>query len=114
MLAPSKFITVPTGIKIRGFGNPELELQIRPRSGLLFSHGITTFLGTVDNDYRGEVKVCLFNLSEKDYLIEPYERIAQAVLIEIAPRVYKELAPLPEPVTDTERGENGFGSSGKQ
>jgi dUTP pyrophosphatase len=87
------------------------EVQIRPRSGLAFKHGITVLNspGTIDSDYRGEIKVLLVNLGEEDFEIKKGERIAQAV---IAPVVQAEFEEVKE-LSDTKRGIGGFGSTGK-
>jgi len=100
---------VPTGIKIElphGY-----EAQIRPRSGLSIKNGISLIncVGTVDEDYRGEVKVGLVNLSKEEYTIKRGERIAQMV---IAPTTRAEIKVASE-LTETQRGEGGFGSTGK-
>jgi len=100
---------VPTGIKIElphGY-----EAQIRPRSGLSIKQGISLIncVGTVDEDYRGEVKVGLVNLSKDSYVIKRGERIAQMI---IAPTTRAEIQVVSE-LTDTQRGEGGFGSTGK-
>ncbi len=86
------------------------EAQIRPRSGLAIKHGITCLNtpGTIDADYRGEVKVILINLGQEDYLIQPGERIAQMV---IAP-VHQASVKVVTELTTTERGLGGFGSTG--
>ncbi len=99
---------IPTGLKVSipsGY-----EWQIRPRSGNALKHGITVLNspGTIDSDYRGEVKVILANLSEKPFRIRRGDRIAQAVL---APVVYPRFK-LVESVPETQRGEGGFGHSG--
>ena len=99
---------VPTGLYI---ALPEgYEAQIRPRSGLAAKKGITVLNapGTVDADYRGEIRVVLVNLSGEDFLIEPGERIAQMVVARHE-RVEWEAA---EELEDTERGTGGFGSTG--
>ncbi|ACM92504.1 deoxyuridine 5'-triphosphate nucleotidohydrolase [Nautilia profundicola AmH] len=87
------------------------EVQIRPRSGLAFKHGITVLNtpGTIDSDYRGEIKVLLINHSNEAFEIKKEERIAQAV---IAPVVQAEIIEVEE-LSDTERGAGGFGSTGK-
>ncbi len=99
---------IPTGLKVSipsGY-----EWQIRPRSGNALKHGITVLNspGTIDSDYRGEVKVILANLGEKPFRIRRGDRIAQAVL---APVVYPRFK-LVESVPETQRGEGGFGHSG--
>ena len=87
------------------------EAQIRPRSGLAFKHGITVLNspGTIDADYRGEIKVLLVNLSEEDFVITDGERIAQMVIAAHA-RISFQLA---TQIGETVRGEGGFGSTGK-
>ena len=101
---------VPTGLYIelpQGF-----EAQIRPRSGLAIRQGITCLNtpGTVDSDYRGEIKVVLVNLSAEEQLIQPGERIAQMVIQRIEKVILNEVAILEE----TTRSSGGFGSTGKQ
>ncbi|MDQ0090570.1 dUTP pyrophosphatase [Paenibacillus anaericanus] len=100
---------VPTGLAIAMPAG--LEAQIRPRSGLAFKHGITCLNtpGTIDADYRGEIKVLLINLGEEPFTIKRNERIAQMVF-QIVPDV--NLIPVDE-LSDTERGAGGFGHTGK-
>ena len=90
---------------------PGFEVQIRPRSGLAYKHGITVLNtpGTIDADYRGEIMVLLINLGEEDFEIKKGERIAQAI---IAPVVQAEIIEVEE-LSVTKRGEKGFGSTGK-
>ena len=83
-------------------------LTIRSRSGLAFKHGVTAFHGTVDADFRGEVMVLLHNAGHNDVVISDGDRIAQAMLVAV-PRIEFEVA---EQLSLTERGANGFGSSG--
>ncbi len=87
------------------------EIQIRPRSGFAFKHGITVLNspGTIDSDYRGEIKVLLINLGSEPFEIKCGERIAQAV---VAPVIQAEIEEV-ENLSDTERGSGGFGSTGK-
>ncbi|WP_456469726.1 dUTP diphosphatase [Caminibacter sp.] len=87
------------------------EVQIRPRSGLAFKHGITVLNspGTIDSDYRGEIKVLLINHGSEPFEIKYGERIAQAV---VAPVIQAEIVEV-ENLSDTERGSGGFGSTGK-
>lgn len=108
-LKPLDRVLVPTGIKIElehGF-----EAQIRPRSGLSIKHGITLIncVGTIDEDYRGEVCVPIVNLSNETYTIMPDERIAQMIIA----RVEKADIEVTVELTETERGTGGFGSTGK-
>lgn len=107
-LLPGKRALVPTGFI---FEIPEgFEGQVRPRSGLAFKNGITCLNspGTVDNDYRGEVKVLLINLGEEPFIIERGMRIAQMV---IAPVTQARVAEITE-ASETLRGAGGFGSTG--
>ncbi|NTJ64859.1 dUTP diphosphatase [Agrobacterium rhizogenes] len=107
-IAPWTRVLVPTGFI---FEVPEgFEAQIRPRSGLAFKHGITCLNspGTIDSDYRGEVKVLLANLSEEPFEITRGMRIAQMV---IAPVMQVRIAEIAE-ISETTRGAGGFGSTG--
>ena len=102
-------VLVPTGLKI---AIPEAkEVQVRPRSGLAIKHGITLLNtpGTIDSDYRGELKVIMVNLSKDEYTINPQERIGQLVLNKVAQMELVEVDSLDE----TERGAGGFGHTGK-
>lgn len=108
VLAPLERLLIPTGLFVAiplGY-----EIQIRPRSGLAFKHGITVLNtpGTIDADYRGEIKVLLVNLSNTSFTIEPGERIAQMVLAKHETLSWKTTDILPS----TERGAGGFGSTG--
>jgi dUTP pyrophosphatase len=109
-LEPGHRYAMPTGIIIEV--PPHYEGQVRPRSGLAFKAGIslTNCVGTIDSDYRGEVKVLLINHGEKAYTFEPGERIAQ-LLIAPVPRV--ELMEVNELSDTAERGAGGFGSTGR-
>ena len=109
-LAPGEIGFVPTGFAV---AIPEgYEIQVRPRSGLACKHGISVpnAPGTIDADYRGEVKVALINFSKVDFVIEPGMRVAQLVLAEVPQAVFEEV----DELADTERGEGGFGSTGVQ
>ena len=100
---------IPCGISI---AMPKgLEAQIRPRSGLAFKHGITILNtpGTIDSDYRGEVKVVLINLSKDEFTVHPKDRIAQMVFTNAIQVTFKEVQDLDQ----TKRGDGGFGSTGK-
>ena len=100
---------IPTGVKI---AIPEgFEIQVRPRSGLAAKNGITVLNtpGTIDSDYRGEIKVILVNLGKDDFVIKNGERIAQLVVSPVTRGIFMEVKQLDE----TERGEKGFGSTGK-
>jgi len=107
-LAPGERALVPTGIAIAM--PPELEAQIRPRSGLAFKHGITCLNspGTIDADYRGEIKVILINLGQEPFTIQRNERIAQMVF-QLVPQVTLDLT---DSLDDTARGAGGFGHTG--
>lgn len=107
-LEPMQRVIVPTGLY---FEIPAgYEIQVRPRSGLAAKHGITVLNspGTIDADYRGELKVILVNLSSEPFVIESGERIAQIVLAAHAHIEWEETSEL----SDSERGEGGFGSTG--
>ena len=108
-LKPLERNLIPTGLKIElehGF-----EAQIRPRSGMSIKHGITLIncVGTIDEDYRGEVCVPIVNVSNEAYTIQPQERIAQMVIA----RVEQAKIEVVTELTETQRGEGGFGSTGK-
>ena len=108
-LKPQNSILVPTGISV-AFPS-ELEIQIRPRSGLAAKYNISVLNtpGTIDSDYRGEIKVILFNHGSNDFLINNKDRIAQMVLTPVVRMDLEETDDLP----NTVRGEGGFGSTGK-
>ena len=99
---------IPCGISIsmpRG-----LEAQIRPRSGLAFKYGITILNtpGTIDSDYRGEIKIVLINLSKKEFLIQPKDRVAQMIFSNVTQITFNEV----DDLDSTNRGIDGFGSTG--
>lgn len=107
-LAPGERCLVPTGLAMAipvGF-----EVQVRPRSGLAIKHGITLVNtpGTIDADYRGEIKVILINHGQNPFVINPGERIAQLV---VAPVCQAELLDVTE-LSETDRGTGGFGHTG--
>lgn len=107
-LRPMQRMLIGTGLHI---ALPEgFEAQIRPRSGLALKHGITVLNspGTVDADYRGEIKVLLVNLSDTDFVINGGERIAQMVIARHEQAVFEAVDELDE----TERGEGGYGHTG--
>ena len=108
-LRPGDRHAVPTGLSMAI--PPGFEGQVRPRSGLAFRDGVTTLNspGTVDADYRGEVKVILINLGEEDVVIRRGERIAQLVIAPVVQAAWAEVDSLEE----TARGEGGFGSTGR-
>ncbi|GGN90220.1 deoxyuridine 5'-triphosphate nucleotidohydrolase [Saccharibacillus kuerlensis] len=109
VLAPMERALVPTGIAIAMPGG--LEAQIRPRSGLAYKHGITCLNtpGTIDADYRGEIKVLLINFGQEPFTIARGERIAQMVFQEVPETVLAEV----EELSETVRGAGGFGHTGK-
>ena len=110
VLKPLQRKLIPTGLYI---SLPEgFEAQIRPRSGLAFKKGITVLNspGTIDADYRGEIGVILVNLSDEDFVVEDGERIAQMVVARFEQAEWQPVESLPE----TERGEGGFGHTGKK
>lgn len=100
-------VTVPTGICVEI--PPAFVGDIRPRSGLAKRHGIVATYGTIDSDYRGEICVTLINLSSEPYEIQPYERVAQLVLV----RISMEGLEIVNELSSTERGQGGFGSTGR-
>lgn len=107
-IASGERALIGTGIAIElpvGF-----EAQIRPRSGNAVKHGVTVLNapGTIDSDYRGEIKVVLFNSSRQEFTVRQGDRIAQMVVSPVVQAVFTET----EILTDTERGKNGFGSTG--
>ena len=108
-LKPHSSCLVPTGISV-AFPN-EFEIQIRPRSGLAAKNSISVLNtpGTIDSDYRGEIKVILYNHGNDDFLINNKDRIAQIILTPVIKMNLEETDNLPETV----RGEGGFGSTGK-
>ena len=108
-LKPGESCLVPTGLSV-AFPE-EYEIQIRPRSGLAAkeSIGVLNSPGTIDSDYRGEIKIILFNHGSKDFIINNGDRVAQMVLVPILKMELEEVDNLP----DTLRGEGGFGSTGK-
>ena len=108
-LKPYTSCLVPTGISV-AFSD-RFEIQIRPRSGLAAKNSISVLNtpGTIDSDYRGEIKVILFNHGSNDFLINNKDRIAQMVLTPVVKMELKETDDLP----NTVRGDGGFGSTGK-
>ena len=108
-LEPGKSCLVPTGLSV-AFPQ-EYEIQIRPRSGLAAKNNISVLNtpGTIDSDYRGEIKVIIYNHGNKDFVINNKDRIAQMVLTPVIKIELEETKNLPETI----RGEGGFGSTGK-
>ena len=108
-LAPKNSCLVPTGLSV-AFSN-EYEIQIRPRSGLAAKNNISVLNtpGTIDSDYRGEIKIILFNHGSENFIINNRDRVAQMVLTPIIKMELEETKELPESI----RGDGGFGSTGK-
>jgi len=108
-LKPKSSCLVPTGLSV-AFSN-DYEIQIRPRSGLASKKGISVLNtpGTIDSDYRGEIKIILINLSKKSFIVKSGDRVAQMILCPVAKVKFKEVKNLPKTV----RGKAGFGSTGK-
>jgi dUTP pyrophosphatase len=108
-LAPLQRALIPTGLQIAL--PPGFEAQVRPRSGLALKYGITCLNtpGTIDADYRGEVKVLLINLGEAPFVVTRGERIAQMVVAPVVQAQWLEA----ESLDETDRGAGGFGSTGK-
>ena len=106
---PGKTAIIPTGIAVAIPKN--YEIQIRPRSGLAAKKSITVLNtpGTIDADYRGEIKIILINLGKKSFVVKSGDRIAQMILCPVAKGKLKEVKNLPKTV----RGKKGFGSTGK-
>jgi dUTP pyrophosphatase len=112
VIKPFKRAIIPTGLF---FSVPDnLEIQVRPRSGLAAKNGVTVLNtpGTVDADYRGEVKVILINLGEEDFVISHGDRIAQAVVAPVISKSNINLNQVDNIDTDTDRSNGGFGSTG--
>jgi dUTP pyrophosphatase len=108
-IAPGERVLIPTGLYLE---MPlDVEAQIRPRSGLAFKHGITVLNspGTIDSDYRGEVKVLLINHSQESFTVKQGDRIAQMVFARV---VQVDLTPA-DVLSETERGAGGYGHTGK-
>ena len=106
---PGKTALIPTGLFLAIPKN--YEMQIRPRSGLAAKKGISVLNtpGTVDSDYRGEIKIILINLSKKSFVVKSGDRVAQMVLCPSIKAKFKEVENLPKTI----RGKGGFGSTGK-
>ena len=109
---PGQCVLIGTGVSIY-MRNPYMAAHILPRSGLGHKHGIVlgNLVGEIDADYQGELKVSVWNRSDEAYLVNPGERIAQ---IEFVPILRAVLHEVTEFTSETDRGEGGFGSSGKQ
>ena len=109
VIAPGKTAVIPTGIAIAIPKN--YEVQIRPRSGLAAKNNISVLNtpGTIDSDYRGEIKIILFNHGSSEFVINNKDRVAQMILTPVQKMDLEEVENLP----DTLRGKGGFGSTGK-
>ena len=108
-ISPDSSYLVPTGLSIAF--SEDYEVQIRPRSGLAAKNNITVLNtpGTIDSDYRGEIKIILFNHSNKEFIINNKDRVAQMVLTPVTKMKLEETDNLPDSI----RGKGGFGSTGK-
>ncbi|MDC0205369.1 dUTP diphosphatase [Pelagibacteraceae bacterium] len=108
-LSPKSSCLVPTGLSV-AFSN-DYEIQIRPRSGMAAKSNISVLNtpGTIDSDYRGEIKIILFNHGNNDFIINNKDRIAQMILMPVHKMELEEVESLP----NTLRGKDGFGSTGK-
>ena len=108
IIKPKETVLVPTGLSVAI--EDHLEIQIRPRSGLAAKNKITVLNtpGTIDSDYRGEIKIILINLGDNDFVIKNGDRIAQMVICPIIKAKFEIVDELPK----TLRGEGGFGSTG--
>ena len=106
---PNTSELIPTGLSVAI--PKDMEIQIRPRSGLAINSNISVLNtpGTIDSDYRGEIKVILFNHSNKEFIVNNNERIAQMILAPVLKVDFEEVSDLP----DSARGLGGFGSTGK-
>ena len=108
-LAPNSSCLVPTGLSVAFSQN--YEIQIRPRSGLAAKSQISVLNtpGTIDSDYRGEIKIILFNHGSDEFIINNNDRVAQMILLPVSKIEFEEVKNLP----DTLRGRGGFGSTGR-
>ena len=108
-IKPKKSSLIPTGLSVAFAENH--EIQIRPRSGLAAKKNISVLNtpGTIDSDYRGEIKVIIYNHGNNDFTINNGDRIAQMILTPVVKIEFEETSDLPETI----RGEGGFGSTGK-
>ena len=109
IVKPKTSSLIPTGISVAFSKN--YEIQIRPRSGLAAKNNITVLNtpGTIDSDYRGEIKVIIYNHGDTNFIINNGDRIAQMILCPVVKMILEETNDLPETI----RGEGGFGSTGK-
>ena len=109
VIKPQNSALIPTGLSVAF--SEDYEIQIRPRSGLAAKNNISVLNtpGTIDSDYRGELKIIIFNHSKHDFVVNNNDRVAQMILTPIAKMELEEANELPK----TLRGEGGFGSTGK-
>ena len=109
IIKPKASCLIPTGLSVAF--SEDYEVQIRPRSGLAAKNNISVLNtpGTIDSDYRGEIKVIIYNHGNKDFLVNNGDRIAQMILTPVVKMELEEANDLPETI----RGEGGFGSTGK-
>ena len=110
LLQPGDTLLVPTGLDVR-FRNPDYAAMLLPRSGLGHKQGIVlgNLVGLIDSDYQGELKVSLWNRGQEAFTVEPMARIAQMVIVPVVQAAFKVV----EEFAQSERGEGGFGSTGK-
>ena len=108
-ISPNTSALIPTGISVAV--SNDLEIQIRPRSGLAAKSSVTILNtpGTIDSDYRGEIKIILFNHGKEDFIIKNKDRVAQMILVPIIKIEFEEVDELPNTIRDS----GGFGSTGK-
>jgi dUTP pyrophosphatase len=108
-ISPNSSYIVPTGLSLAF--SEDYEIQIRPRSGLAAKNNITVLNtpGTIDSDYRGEIKIILFNHGSEEFIINKNDRVAQMILMPVVKMKLEETDTLPESL----RGKGGFGSTGK-
>jgi dUTP pyrophosphatase len=107
IIEAGSFRSVKTGLATEF--PPNLEMQVRGRSGLAFKNGVMGFFGTIDGDYRGEIGVLLFNLGNEDFKVSKGDRIGQIVMNEVPICNFK----VKKELSETDRGTGGFGSTGK-
>jgi dUTP pyrophosphatase len=110
VLEPGQTLLIPTGLSVY-IGDPGLAALILPRSGLGHKHGIVlgNLVGLIDSDYQGELKVSAWNRSDTAFVLQPMERLAQLVIVPVVQAQFRVVAEFPP----SERGEGGYGSTGK-
>ncbi|HSI57925.1 MAG TPA: dUTP diphosphatase [Ideonella sp.] len=111
LLAPGQTRLIPTGLAIH-IGEPGLAAMILPRSGLGHKHGVVlgNLVGLIDSDYQGQLMVSCWNRGSEPFTIEPMERIAQMVIVPVVQASFRRV----EEFAESDRGEGGFGSTGKR